>query len=212
MTILKCKMKNVRGLTLIEMAIILVILGLLIGTTLPLLSGLTRQRHVRSTQKELEEIKEALTGYAGIHWRLPSADTDGDGQGDGTDSAGTLPYVDLGLGSQDAWRNMFTYDVNFSLTTTPDKSGFCAALASLGGSPEIPVGTSQAAVRGQQRRKQYFGRGKWGHEWSICCRHAYRIIRRFGYLPQSKHPLFQTWMSLIESQTGTKTECLIVNS
>ena len=145
------KMTNAktRGLTLIEMAIVLVILGLLIGMTLPLFSGLTKQKHVRSTQKELEEIKEALTGYAGINWRLPSADTDGDGQGDGTDNAGTLPYADLGLGAQDAWRNSFTYDVNFSLTTTSDKSGFCTALASVSGDPQLQQGASpspQAAV------------------------------------------------------------------
>jgi len=113
----------------------LVILGLLLGMTLPLFPGLAKQRHVRSTQKELEEIKEALTGYAGINWSLPSADTDGDGHGDATNNAGTLPYVDLGLGAQDAWRNLFTYDVNFSLTTTSDKSGFCTALASLSGAP-----------------------------------------------------------------------------
>jgi type II secretory pathway pseudopilin PulG len=124
------------------MAIILVILGLLIGTTLPLLSGITKQRHIRSTQAELEEIKEALTGYAGIHWSLPSADTDGDGQGDGTNNAGTLPYVDLGLGTEDAWRNAFTYDVNFSLTTTSDKSGLCAALATVSGDPQFQQGAS----------------------------------------------------------------------
>ena len=138
-----------RGFTLIEIAIILVILGLLIGITLPLLSGLSKHRHYRSTQKDLEEIKEALIGYAGINWRLPSADTDGDGQGNGIDAAGTLPYLDLGLGAQDAWRNQFIYDVNFSLTTTTNKSSFCTALSSLSGNPQLQQGASttpQAAI------------------------------------------------------------------
>ncbi|MFH0811499.1 MAG: prepilin-type cleavage/methylation domain-containing protein, partial [Pseudomonadota bacterium] len=102
------KLRNLKGLTLIEMAIILVILGLLFGMTFPLLSELTKHRHFRSTQKDLEEIKQALLGYAGIYHRLPCADGNGDGVGDcgGTPTVtGTLPYLDLGLGAVDAWRN-----------------------------------------------------------------------------------------------------------
>lgn len=138
-----------RGLTLIEMAIILVILGILAGMTLPLLSEMTRHRHFRSTQKDLEEIKEALIGYAGINWKLPYADNNGDGVGDSGVYTGTLPYMDLGLKTQDAWRNLYTYDVNSSLTSTTDKTSFCTALSSLSGLPQIQQGAvtaSQAVV------------------------------------------------------------------
>jgi type II secretory pathway pseudopilin PulG len=150
MTFLKMvKRSNSRGLTLIEMAIILVILGILAGMTLPLLSEVTRQRHYRTTQKEIEEIKDALIGYAGINWRLPFADNNGDGIGDSGFYTGTLPYMDLGLKAQDAWRNLYIYDVNSSLTSTTDKTSFCNALSALSGFPQIQQGaitTSQAAV------------------------------------------------------------------
>ncbi len=69
-------------MTLIEIAIVLVILGLLAGLTVPLLSELSKHRHYTSTQKDMDEVKQALAGYAGMHWRLPYADTNGDGKED----------------------------------------------------------------------------------------------------------------------------------
>lgn len=91
-----------RGMTLIEVALVLVILGLLAGMSLPLVTELTKQRHYRSTQRDLEEIKEALAGYAGIYGRLPAPDTNGDGRADANQLTGTLPYLDLGLGAVDS--------------------------------------------------------------------------------------------------------------
>ncbi|MBN2468960.1 MAG: prepilin-type N-terminal cleavage/methylation domain-containing protein [Deltaproteobacteria bacterium] len=138
------KMRNRPGFTLIEMAIILVVLGLLIGMTLPLLSQMAKHRHYQSTQKQMEEIKEALIGYGGIHGRLPFADTTipPDGIGDNNQFTGTLPYAELGLGAVDAWRNSFTYDVNNSLASLAggDKAAFCTALASLSGDPQLQQG------------------------------------------------------------------------
>jgi type II secretory pathway pseudopilin PulG len=128
----KCKMKNrLRAFTLIEMAIILVILGLLIGATMPLLFQMTKHQHYRSTQKDLEGIGEALAGYAGIHGKLPPADTNGDGVGDANQTSGTLPYLDLGLGAVDSWRTRYSYDVNSRLITTSTLSGLCTAISSI---------------------------------------------------------------------------------
>jgi len=125
------------GLTLIELAIVLVVLGIILGMTLPLLSELTRHRHHRSAQKELEEIKEALIGYAAIHFRLPNADINGDGVGDANQLTGAIPFVDLGLGAVDPWRSAYQYDVNQRLTTTDNLQALCNALASIGAT-ELP--------------------------------------------------------------------------
>jgi len=145
--------KSDRGFTLIEIAIVLVILGLLIGMTLPLFTELTKQKHYTTTKRDMQEIKEALAGYAGIHSRLPFADTNGDGVGDANQATGTLPYLELGLGAQDAWRNFYAYDVNDRLIVTTDATSFCTALAAIntGDFPQLAfapggVGTSQALI------------------------------------------------------------------
>jgi YD repeat-containing protein len=101
----------------------------------------------------MQEIKEALAGYACIHSRLPFADTDGDGAGDTNQTTGTLPYLDLGLGARVAWRSAYTYDVNDRLVVTTDPASLCTALAAIaaGEFPQLAfapagAGTSQALV------------------------------------------------------------------
>lgn len=120
------------GLTLVEMAIVLVVLGIILGMTLPLLSEMSRHRHFKSTQRDLDEIKEALWGYAAIHGRLPWADTNGDGRENSGQVAGGLPFLDLGVAPLDSWRNAYFYDVNQTLAATNTLSSLCSALSSLG--------------------------------------------------------------------------------
>jgi prepilin-type N-terminal cleavage/methylation domain-containing protein len=139
-----------RGLTLIEMAIVLVVLGIVLGMTLPLLSELSRHRHFRSTQRDLDEIREALVGYAGINGRLPLADTTGDGIGDVGQVTGSLPFLELGVPAVDAWRNSYHYDVNQTLTTTGSLSALCAALSSLGSSALPQLAFSQGGTSSAQ--------------------------------------------------------------
>ncbi len=135
------------GLTLLEMAIVLVVLGIILGMTLPLLSEMSRHRHFRSTQRDLDEIKEALWGYAAVHGRLPWADTNGDGRENSGQVTGGLPFLDLGVAPLDSWRNSYSYDVNQTLATTSSLSSLCSALSSLGSGslPQLafsPGGTS----------------------------------------------------------------------
>lgn len=54
-----------------EMAVVLVIVGLLLSALLLPLSAQLEQRNISQTQKTISEIKEALTGYAVINGRLP---------------------------------------------------------------------------------------------------------------------------------------------
>jgi prepilin-type N-terminal cleavage/methylation domain-containing protein len=62
---------NLRGFTLVEMAVVLVILGLILGGLVVPLSAQMEIRNYSRTKTQLDEIKEALIGYAIINGRLP---------------------------------------------------------------------------------------------------------------------------------------------
>jgi len=124
------------GFTLIEMAIVLVIVGLMLGGLLVPLSAQMDQRNYSETQKALSDIKEALIGYALSHPaadgkpHFPCPDTDGDGLENRTASActsaeGDLPTVDLGLPALDSWRNRYRYRVTNSFAD--NATGFTLA-------------------------------------------------------------------------------------
>lgn len=113
-----------RGFTLIEMAIVLVIITILIGGLAVPLSAQIQARRIAETKKVLEEAREAILGYAMSHPvssnpdrpYLPCPDTDGDGleNRSGNTCAGAdgwFPWVDLGTAPQDAWGNRLHYSV-----------------------------------------------------------------------------------------------------
>ena len=101
------------GFTLVEMAIVLVIIGLLLGGMLMPLSAQMDQRRVSETQKALDEIKNALIGFAVMNGRLPCPTTTADpananyGVEDATCPItavnGYLPWKTLGVAEIDAW-------------------------------------------------------------------------------------------------------------
>jgi len=70
---------NQKGFTLIEIAIVMVILGILIGGGIPLLRSLMEQKKRDETISYMKQVKEVLINYARIYGRLPFADTNGDG-------------------------------------------------------------------------------------------------------------------------------------
>ena len=71
------------GFTLLEMAIVLVVLGLILGGILMPLSTQMEKQDRDETQRILEDIRDALIGFAMTNGRLPCPDTDGDGFNDG---------------------------------------------------------------------------------------------------------------------------------
>lgn len=120
------------GFTLIELAIVLVIVALL---TSGLLMGISAQRSTAENadaQRQLENIREALLGYAMANGRLPCPalanlpNTDvnaGIAPAPPCDNAlryGVVPWVTLGLPETDPWGRRFTYYAS---------SDFTAALA-----------------------------------------------------------------------------------
>ncbi len=115
------------GFTLIEVTMVMVILGLLLGGLLVPLSTQLENNHRRETREQLERVHEALIGYALVHGHLPCPDTHNTGREDRVTSGcaghqsgsvwqGTLPWITLGVGEQDAWHNRLTYAVSEPFT------------------------------------------------------------------------------------------------
>jgi prepilin-type N-terminal cleavage/methylation domain-containing protein len=155
-----------RGFSLIEMAVVLFIVVLLLGSLIVPFATQVEQRRITETQSSLEEIKEALLGFAIANGRLPCPDlrvpigtyTANDGQEDVQVSGicvqgdGNLPWVTLGVNRADSWGHFYRYAVSpqyssatpFSIgsaTTltvyTRDAAGNAVALTKVGGIPAV---------------------------------------------------------------------------
>lgn len=63
--------RKLGGFTLVEIAMVLMIIGLLLGGLLPTLSSQMETRQIVETRKQMEDIREAITGFMLINGRLP---------------------------------------------------------------------------------------------------------------------------------------------
>lgn len=128
--------RHAGGFTLIEMAVVLVVIALLVGSILVPLYTQVEERQVSDTEKALAEIKEALMTFAVVNGYLPCPDRTAGGGGGANDTAndgvedfnagtgicnnisgtptrvwGNVPWATLGLGvaASDVWGNRFRY-------------------------------------------------------------------------------------------------------
>lgn len=117
------------GFSLIELAMVLAVVTLLIGSLMTPLTMQVEQQKIRETQKAMEDIKEALIGYASSQFptaHLPCPDKTGgggagvanDGQEDFDEVSrlcvapeGNIPWVTLGVADVDGWGNRIHYKV-----------------------------------------------------------------------------------------------------
>jgi prepilin-type N-terminal cleavage/methylation domain-containing protein len=111
------------GFTLIELAVVMVILGLLLGGLMLPLSAQREIQQRHAADAALRDIRESLLGYAAIHGHLPCPDTDANpaasGYGEaenhcagGTLQEGFLPFKSLGLTERDPWGQRWRYRVD----------------------------------------------------------------------------------------------------
>lgn len=145
------------GFTLAEMAIVLVVAGLLLTSVLSTVSTQLEARNNAETLSRLNQIKDALIGYAQANGRLPCAangtlatGASGAGLEAVTGNVCTtgatyvvLPWATLGVSETDVWGRRFKYivDANFAdnyanTIANPNPSWGCGA------STPIPTPTS----------------------------------------------------------------------
>ena len=161
-----------QGFTLVEMAIVLMIVGLLLGGMLVPLSAQMEQRNVTETRKQLDEIQQALLGFAIVNGRLPCpADRTTPTGGTnaalipagqeykdpitgscaaaivfGNNAVGVLPWATLGLNETDAWGRRYTYQVTANWADgppQPDGTGAAGCNATVGVSFQLCSSSNQ---------------------------------------------------------------------
>lgn len=145
-----CTRPATAGFTLIEMAIVIVIVGLLISIVVTVLPSLIQSAKIKKARAELERADFAIEGYVAANGREPCPDTDGDGlenRNDGGTTAtaaddscdaysGDLPYRTLGLSSgNDIWQNTLVYSVYEGMIKT-NLSDYCSHLESFISGPD----------------------------------------------------------------------------
>lgn len=119
-----------RGFSLIELAIVMLVIGLLVGGLLAPLTAQIDQQNINETRKSLAEIREAIIGFAMVNGRLPcpalgsvATTTAGAGTEAATPcvtASGVLPWATLGLRETDAWGRRYTYQVRLEFADAVD--------------------------------------------------------------------------------------------
>ncbi len=140
------KFINRSGFTLIEMAVVMVIVGIIISIMATVLPSLIHSGKIKKAQADLQRADLSLQGYVSATGRCPCPDTNSDGeenrndggtQGNPADDTcaayvGDLPYLTLGLSSpNDVWGSPIKYAVYSDLvtfTTPTGSNSFCTGL------------------------------------------------------------------------------------
>lgn len=160
----RSRRNRVRGFSLVELAMVLFIISLVVGGLLVPLSTQLEARQRSATEASLEEIREALIGFAIIEGRLPCYTTETDpqavdyGEEDATcyvtalTTDGILPWKTLGLNTgtdpwgaprtaaTDSWNGYWRYRVDpnfktqFSLATEPTANNLFVQMLNAGAS------------------------------------------------------------------------------
>ncbi len=112
-----------RGFSLVELAIVLSIIGLLSIGAFSALRIQTERARLAETREMLADAREALLNFAAVSGRLPCPAPDAGGAATASCSAtlnkGHLPWQTLGLISTDPWGQSLRYAVVGGFTASP---------------------------------------------------------------------------------------------
>ncbi|WP_432722439.1 prepilin-type N-terminal cleavage/methylation domain-containing protein [Jeongeupia wiesaeckerbachi] len=126
------------GFTLIELAVVLAVVGLVLASALQATRVMGEAQRVRDTRAQLAEIREALLGFAVANGHLPCPAApaatgaaigveDRANAGGCNREQGLLPWATLGLGQTDAFGRPFSYRVSgYFADTDPATVGGCS--------------------------------------------------------------------------------------
>ncbi len=166
MTPLSASLATEQGFTLVEMAMVLAIVALLLTGLVPTISGQLEQRRSAETKKQLEEIQQALIGFAIIKGRLPCPATTSSNGVESPSTGGTcnnffdgyVPGATLGLNSLneqglvlDAWDNPIRYVVtnwDSSVTDVYTSADGMATVGIASLNPTLLVCTTSTGITG----------------------------------------------------------------
>jgi prepilin-type N-terminal cleavage/methylation domain-containing protein len=125
-----------RGFTLLEIAVVMVIIGLLAGGGVSLMRVLTERKARNEALTYLKDTQTSLIAFAERTGRLPYADSDGDGLENAGVASGTLPYRTLLTAPTDAYQRPLRYALNPNLGA--NRTAACSALRTgLSGAPQV---------------------------------------------------------------------------
>lgn len=112
------RLTSARGFTLAEMAVVLVIVALLLAGMMLPLSAQQDIRARQETEGTLNDIREALIGFAIANGRLPRpATSSSDGAerlatcANDSECTGFIPWSTLGVKKTDGWNKLIRYSV-----------------------------------------------------------------------------------------------------
>lgn len=118
--------RHIPGFSLIEVAIVLIIMGLISGMALPALKAMLGWQKAAITAQNQEKILYALASYAIQNKSLPYAANPLNAQGKQDEASrrcrGIIPYADLGLSetvAKDGYHHWFTYVVDPDYASLP---------------------------------------------------------------------------------------------
>jgi len=135
--------RRTAGFTIIELALVLVVLGILAAVFIPMAQvaheNAMRERDITS----LEAARDAMIGYIRVNEGIPCVDSTGTqiSDGENCDAEATLDL--LGIRTYDSRNNTFTYDVNDTLTVAglaASGDSICTALTDII-DPAVPPAT-----------------------------------------------------------------------
>lgn len=122
---MQTRISGAGGFSLVEMAVVLTIFGLLLGGLLMVMRAQMASQYAQQAQRQLLEARQALIGFAAIHGRLPcpaSPTLASGAAGAGIEQPptatgcsggpeGVLPWATLGLPEADPWARRLRYRV-----------------------------------------------------------------------------------------------------